>query len=103
VVSQYICPVAVILSTGIVFRFYLRETFLRAQGQASEDHREELKGVLAMHLGQAAEIANRLHEFLPDIDVTARPRAEESIRKLVSTLDTLTVTLRDPGDPTPSP
>jgi hypothetical protein len=98
-VSRYVCAIAVILATGIVFRFYLRETFLRAQGQASEQHREELKGVLALHLGQAAEIANRLHEFLPDVDATARPRAEESIRRLVSTLDTLTVTLRDPGGP----
>ena len=95
--SDYICPIAVILATGIVFRFYLREHWLRAQGQESEQHREELKGVLALHLGQAAEIANRLHEFLPDVDVTARPRAEESIRRLVSTLDALTVTLRDPG------
>ena len=56
-----------------------------------------------MHLGQAAEIANRLHQFLPNIDGTARPRAEESIRRLVSTLDTLTVTLRDPGDPVTPP
>jgi hypothetical protein len=99
-VSDFICPIAVILATAIVFRAYLREHFLRAQGQLSEDHREELKGVLALHLGQAAEIANRLHEFLPDIDVTARPRAEESIGRLVRTLDALTVTLRDPGDPT---
>jgi hypothetical protein len=96
-VSDFVCPVAVILATAIVFRFYLREHWLRAQGQASEDHREELKGVLAMHLGQAAEIANGLHKFLPDVDVSARPRAEESIRRLVSTLDALTVTLRDPG------
>lgn len=95
--SDLVCPIAVILATALVFRFYLREHFLRAQGQASEEHREELKGVLAMHLGQAAEIANRLHEFLPDVDVTARPRAEESIRRLVRTLDALTVTLRDPG------
>lgn len=95
--SDFVCPVAVILATAIVFRFYLREHWLRAQGQASEDHREELKGVLAMHLGQAAEIANGLHKFLPDVDVSARPRAEESIRRLVSTLDALTVTLRDPG------
>jgi hypothetical protein len=96
-VSRWICPVAVVLATFTVFRFYLREMWLRAQGQASEDHREELKGVLAVHLGQAAEIANRLRQFLPDIDPSARPRAEESIRNLVSTLDTLTVTLRDPG------
>jgi hypothetical protein len=98
-VSRYVCPIAVILATGIVFRFYLREAWLRAQGQASEDHREELKGVLAVHLGRAAEIANRLHQFLPDIDPSVRPRAAESIRNLVSTLDTLTVTLRDPGPP----
>jgi hypothetical protein len=96
-VSDFICPIAVIMATAIVFRFYLREHWLRAQGQASEDHREELKGVLALHLGQAAEIANGLHQFLPDVDVSARPRAEESIRRLVSTLDALTVTLRDPG------
>ncbi|MCA1841699.1 MAG: hypothetical protein LC792_00650 [Actinobacteria bacterium] len=95
--SDLICPIAVIMATAIVFRFYLREHFLRAQGQASEEHREELKGVLALHLGQAAEIANGLHQFLPDVDVAARPRAEESIRRLVSTLDALTVTLRDPG------
>jgi hypothetical protein len=62
-------------------------------------HNEELKGVLALHLGEAAEIANGLHRFLPDIDVTERPLAEQSIRKLVRHLDTLTVTLRDPGDP----
>jgi hypothetical protein len=97
--SRYVCPVAVILAMATVFRFYFRERFLAAQGQASEDHREELKGVLAVHLGQAAEIANRLRQFLPDIDPPARPRAEESIRNLVSTLDALTVTLRDPGPP----
>jgi hypothetical protein len=96
-VTDFVCPIAVIMATAIVFRSYLREHFLRAQGHESEQHREELKGVLAMHLGQAAEIANRLHQFLPDIDVAARPRAEESIRRLVSTLDALTVTLRDPG------
>jgi hypothetical protein len=98
-VTDYVCPIAVILATGTVFRFYLREYWLRAQGQASEDHREQLKGVLAVHIGQAAEIANRLRQFLPDVDPSARPRAEESIRNLVSTLDTLTVTLRDPGPP----
>lgn len=96
-VSRYVCPVAVILAMATVLRFYFREHWLRAQGQASEDVREELKGVLAVHLGQAAEIANRLNQFLPDIDPPARPRAEESIRRLVRTLDTLTVTLRDPG------
>jgi hypothetical protein len=96
-VADYVCPIAVILATGTVFRFYLREHWLRAQGQASEDNREQLKGVLAMHIGQAAEIANRLRQFLPDVDPSARARAEESIRNLVSTLDTLTVTLRDPG------
>jgi hypothetical protein len=99
-VSRYVCPIAVILAMATVLRFYFRERWLRIQGQASEDHREELKGVLAVHLGQAAEIANRLHQFLPDMDPLARRRAEESIRNLVSTLDTLTVTLRDPG-PTP--
>ncbi len=99
-VSRYVCAVAVILATGLVLRFRLREVWLRAQGQASSEHHEELKGVLAMHLGQAAEIANRLRQFLPDIDPAVRPWAEESIRNLVSTLDTLTVTLRDPG-PTP--
>ena len=88
---------SVILATGLVFRFYLREMWLRAQGQESLDHHEELKGVLAHNLGKAAEIANRLNEFLPAIDAAARPRAEESIRNLVSTLDTLTVTLREPG------
>ena len=98
-VTDYVCPIAVILATGTVFRFYLREHWLRAQGQASEDNREQLKGVLAVHIGQAAEIANRLRQFLPDVDPSARPRAEESIRSLVSTLDTLTVTLRDPGPP----
>ena len=96
-VTDYVCPIAVVLATGIMFRFYLRAHWLRAQGQASEDNREQLKGVLAVHLGQAAEIANRLRQFLPDVDPSARPRAEESIRNLVSTLDTLTVTLRDPG------
>ena len=96
-VTDYVCPVAVIVATGTMFRFYFREHWLRAQGQASEDHREELKVVLAVHIGQAAEIANRLRQFLPDVDPSARPRAEESIRRLVSTLDTLTVTLRDPG------
>jgi hypothetical protein len=96
-VFHFICVVAPILATAIVLRFRVREAYLTAQGQASMEHNEELKGVLAVHLGEAAEIANRLHRFLPDIDVTARPRAEESIRKLVSHLDTLTVTLRDPG------
>ena len=94
---HFICVVAPILATMIVLRFQVRETFLRAQGQESAEHREELKGVLALHLGEAAQIANRLHVFLPDIDLTARPRAEESIRTLVSHLDTLTVILRDPG------
>ena len=94
---HFVCVVAPILATAIILRFRLREAYLTAEGQASIDHREELKGVLAMHLGEAAEIANRLHRFLPDIDVTARPQAEESIRSLVRTLDTLTVTLRDPG------
>ena len=94
---HFICVVAPILATAIVLRFQVRMAFLTAQGQASAEHKEELKGVLAVHLGEAAEIANRLHRFLPDMDVTARPRAEESIRKLVSHLDTLTVTLRDPG------
>jgi hypothetical protein len=98
-VSRYVCPIAVILATGTVFRFYFREQWLRAQGQASEDSREALKGVLSVHIGQAAEIANRLRQFLPDVDPSVRPRAEESIRNLVSTLDTLTVTLRDPGPP----
>ena len=94
---HFICVVAPILATAIILRFQVREAYLRAQGQASSEHKEELKGVLALHIGEAAEIANRLHRFLPDIDVTARPRAEESIRSLVRTLDTLTVTLRDPG------
>ena len=98
-VTDYFCPIAVILATGTVFRFYLREHWLRAQGQESEEHRETLKGVLAVHIGQAAEIANRLRQYLPDIDPSARPRAEESIRNLVTTLDMLTVTLRDPGPP----
>ena len=98
--NRYVCPIAVILAMATVFRFYFRERLLRAQGQESEDHREELKGVLAVHLGQAAEIANRLRQFLPDVDPSARPRAEESIRSLVRTLDALTVTLRDPGPPT---
>ncbi len=97
--SQYVCVVAVLLASGMVFRFHLRDMWLRAQRQESLDHHEELKGVLALNLGKAAEIANRLHEFLPDVDISARPRAEESIRKLVSTLDTLTVTLREPGQP----
>jgi hypothetical protein len=96
-VVHFICVVAPILATAIVLRFRVREAYLEAQGHASMEHHEELKGVLAVHLGEAAEIANRLHRFLPDIDVTARPRAEESIRSLVRTLDTLTVTLRDPG------
>ena len=95
--AQIICVLAPILATAIVLRFRVREAYLTAQGQASIEHHEELKGVLALHLGEAAEIANRLHRFLPDIDVTARPSAEESIRTLVRTLDTLTVTLRDPG------
>ena len=95
--TDYVCPIAVILATGLMFRFYFREHWLRAQGEASEDTREQLKGVLAVHLGQAAEIANRLRQFLPDVDPSARPRAEESIRNLVSTLDALTVTLREPG------
>lgn len=95
--AHIICVLAPILATVIVLRYHVREAYLTAQGQASEEHREELKGVLALHLGEAAEIANGLHRFLPDIDVTARPRAEESIRSLVRTLDTLTVTLRDPG------
>ena len=94
---HFICVVAPILATAIVLRFRVREAFLTAQGLESIDHREELKGVLALHLGEAAEIANGLNRFLPDIDVTARPLAEESIRSLVRTLDTLTVTLRDPG------
>jgi hypothetical protein len=89
----------VVVATLIVFRFHFREAWLMAQGAASLEHHEELKGVLAVHLGQAAEIANRLREFLPSIDVDVRGRAEESIRSLVSTLDTLTVTLRDPGPP----
>ena len=94
---HFICVIAPILATVMVLRFRMREAFLLTQEQESADHREELKGVLALHVGEAAEIANRLHVFLPDIDGTARPRAEESIRKLVSHLDTLTVTLRDPG------
>lgn len=98
-VTDYVCPIAVILATGTVFRFYFRERWLSAQGQAAEDNREQLKGVLAVHLGQAAEIANRLRQFLPDVDPSARPRAEESIRTLVRTLDALTVTLREPGPP----
>ena len=98
--SQYICVVAVLVAAGITFRFHLRETWLRSQGQASWQDHEELKGVLALHLGRAAEIANRLLEFLPSVDGPARPRAEESIRNLVRTLDTLTVTLREePGQP----
>jgi hypothetical protein len=98
-VSRYVCPIAVILAMAMVFRFYFRERLLRAQGQESEDVREELKGVLAIHLGQAAQIASRLQQYLPDMDPVARPRAEEAIRNLVSTLDSLTVTLRDPGPP----
>ena len=94
---HFICVIAPILATVMVLRFRMREAFLLTQEQESADHREELKGVLALHVGEAAEIANRLHVFLPEIDVTARPRAEEAIRKLVSHLDTLTVTLRDPG------
>ncbi len=94
---HFVCVVAPILATVIVLRFRMREAYLLTQEQESADHREELKGVLALHIGEAAEIANRLHAFLPDIDLTARPRAEESIRKLVSHLDTLAVTLRDPG------
>jgi len=96
-VFHFICVVAPILATIIVLRFRVREAYLMGEGQASMEHREELKGVLALHIGEAAEIANRLHRFLPDVDVGARPQAEESIRKLVSHLDTLTVTLRDPG------
>ena len=92
-----ICVVAPILATVIVMRFRVREAYLLTQERESADHQEELKGVLALHIGEAAEIANRLRAFLPDIDATTRPRAEESIRKLVSHLDTLTVTLRDPG------
>ena len=95
---HFICVIAPILATVMVLRFRMREAFLLTQEQESADHREELKGVLALHIGEAAEIANRLHVLLPDIDVTARPRAEEAIRKLVSHLDTLTVTLRDPGE-----
>ena len=94
---HFICVVAPILATAIVLRFRVREAFLTAQGQASIDHREELKGVLALHLGEAAEIANGFHRFLPDVEVTARPRVEDSIRNLVRTLDTLTLILRDPG------
>ena len=96
---DYVCPVAVIVATATVLRFQVRERFFRAQGEQSVQHNEELKGVLALHLGEAAQIANGLKRFLPDIDVTARPPAEESIRRLVSHLDTLTVILRDPGDP----
>ena len=94
---HFICVVAPIAATAIVLRFRVREAFLTGQFQASAEHNEELKGVLALHIGEAAEIANGLHQFLPDIDATARPRAEESIRKLVRHLDTLTVTLREPG------
>ena len=97
--GQYICAVAVLLAAGITFRFHLREAWLTAEGQAASDHHEELKGVLALNLGKAAEYANRLLEFLPNVDASARPRAEEAIRNLVSTLDTLTVTLREPGQP----
>jgi len=96
-VFHFICVVAPIAATAIVLRFRVREAFLAGTAQESIEHNEQLKGVLALHLGEAAEIANRLHQFLPDIDVTARPRAEESIRKLVRHLDTLTLTLRDPG------
>jgi hypothetical protein len=101
-VFHFICLVAPILATMIVLRFRVREQYVAAQEQAAAEHQEELKGVLALHVGEAAEIANGLHRFLPDIDVTARLQAEESIRKLVSHLDTLTVTLRDPG-PTADP
>ena len=94
---HFICVVAPIAATAIVLRVRVRELFLTAQGQESIEHREELKGVLALHLGEAAQIANRLHRFLPDIDLSARSQAEESIRKLVTHLDTLTVILRDPG------
>ena len=94
---HFICVVAPILATAIVLRFRVREAFLTAEGQASAEHNEELKGVLAVHLGEAAEIANRLHVFLPGHRRDGPSRAEESIRKLVSHLDTLTVTLRDPG------
>ena len=97
IVFHFICVVAPILATAIVLRFRVREAFLTAQGQASAEHHEELKGVLALHLGEAAQIANGLHRFLPDIEPMAQPRAEEAIRKLVSHLDTLTVILRDPG------
>ena len=93
---DYVCPVAVIVATATVLRFQVRERFFRAQGEESVQHNEELKGVLALHLGEAAEIANRLHRFLPDMDLAARPLAEESVRRLVSHLDTLTVILRDP-------
>jgi hypothetical protein len=96
-VFHLICILAPIAATAIVLRFRIREAFLTQQSQASAEHKEELKGVLALHLGEAAEIANRLHRFLPDIDVSVRPVAEESIRRLVRHLDTLTVTLRDPG------
>jgi len=94
---HFICVVAPIAATAIVLRVRVRELFLAAQGQESVQHREELKGVLALHLGEAAQIANGLHRFLPDIEPAAQPRAEEAIRKLVSHLDTLTVILRDPG------
>jgi hypothetical protein len=97
-VGQYVCAVVVIVATGLIFRFHLREAWLTAQGQSSSEHHEELKGVLSLHLGQAAEIANRFHEFLPNIDGSARPRAEEAIRNLVRTLDMLTVTLREEPD-----
>jgi len=94
---HFICVVAPIAATAIVLRFRVREAFLTGTTQESIEHNEQLKGVLALHIGEAAEIANRLHQYLPDIDVAARPRAEESIRKLVRHLDTLTLTLRDPG------
>ncbi len=97
--SPFISFVAVLAAFCLVFRFRHREAWLTAQYQASAEHQEELKGVLALHLGEAAEIANRLREFLPDIDGEARPRADEAIRRLVRTLDILTVTLRDPGPP----
>ena len=98
--SQYICLVAVLVAAALTFRFHFREAWLRAQGQASLEDHEELKGELSLHLGRAAEIANRLLEFLPNVDGPVRPRAEEAIRNLVRTLDTLAVTLREePGQP----
>jgi hypothetical protein len=94
-VFHFICVVAPIAATAIVLRMRVREAFLTGTARESIEHNEQLKGVLALHLGEAAEIANRLHQFLPDIDATARPRAEASIRKLVRHLDTLTLTLRE--------